>query len=131
MSMINFRMRTKLGYEPPSYTADSTDEIINVNGGDLLNGICVVNVTEVFDGSGTLAVLIVGDGGNDNGLLESGQMDESTLGLYRGGGDYFSTRPRLFTSDDTVDIKFSRSTGANGTTGRIDVMIEVGRVHPW
>jgi len=123
--------RTVQGHQPPDLTANSTDSVINVGSGDFTRGDCIVSITEVFNGTGTAAIIIVGDGDDPNGLLEDTQCDEVTLGLYRGGGAYYSTRPKLYTATDTIDVGLTAATGNDGTTGRLDLAVDVQRVHPW
>ncbi len=123
--------RTVLGYSPASFTSNETATVINVGAGDFTRGDCIVSMTTVFNGGGTAAIIIVGDGDDPNGLLEDGQCDETTTGLYRGGGAYYSTRPKLYTAIDTIDIGFTANTSGSRTTGQLDLAVDIQRVHPW
>lgn len=130
MSMLQRRIREKTAWEPADYTANETANVFNVAAGDIATGICFSRVTEVFNGSGTDAVIIVGDGDDDNGLLAAGNIDETATGIYIGGGAYFATRPKLYTAADTVDIGFTANTAGTRTTGIIDLYVEIARAFP-
>lgn len=131
MSQIRGEIRTFNKYEPADYTAGEVRTVIGVEIGEMLLGLCLVRITEVFNGSGTAAKIEVGDADDDNGLLEDGQCDEETAGLYRGGGAYYATRPKLYTSADTIDITFTANTSGSRTTGILDLMVEVHHVSPY
>ncbi len=130
MARLYFNQRTRANWEPDSYTSDETEGVINVAPGDYWVGDCIVRVREVFNGSGTPAKIEIGDGDDPNGGLEDGQCDEETVGIYRGGGAYYATRPKLYTSADTIDIGFTADTGGSRTTGIIDLAVWIAKVDP-
>jgi len=130
MARLYFNERTRANWEPADYTANETDTVINVAAGDYWAGDCMVRVREVFNGGGTDAIIIIGDGDDDNGGLEAGQCDETTVGIYRGGGAYYATRPKLYTAADTIDIGFTANTSGTRTTGIIDLAVYIAKVDP-
>ena len=131
MSKIQRYMRGKDSYEPASYTSNETATVISAPLGTLWDGICMVHITQVFNGSGTAAIIIVGDGDDPNGGLVDGNADETTVGVYIGGGAYFTTRPKLYAVNDTIDIGFTANTSGTRTEGILNLMVEVGRISPW
>lgn len=131
MAHLYLRKKSRSNWVPASYTANETATVISVNTGDLLPGWCVLRVRTVFNGAGTDAIIIVGDGDDDNGLLEAGQADETTVGLYRGAGAYHATAPKLYTAADTVDIGFTANTSGTRTTGAVDLMVPFYSVDPY
>ena len=130
MAFLTFRWKTKLNYTPASYTADETATVLLVNAGDMGFGICITRTRVVFNGGGTDAIIIVGDGDDTDGYLANGNMDETTVGLYRGAGAYWGTAPKLYTVTDTIDIGFTANTSGTRTTGAIDLAVAVSRVNP-
>ncbi len=132
MAFLNLQRKSYNNWTPTSYTSDQTAQVLAVGAGDLLPGWCTVRVSVVFNGSGTDAKIIVGDGGDPNGLMVDGDADETTLGLYVGAGAYhFSAVPRLFTGNDTIDIGFTANTSGSRTTGAINLMVPFYGVDPY
>lgn len=131
MAMLQYFARSKSNWEPASYTADETANILNVAAGDFSDGVCIVRVMEVFNGSGTDAIVIVGDGDDPNGYLVAGDVDETATGLYWGGGAYYTTKGKLYTTTDTIDIGFTANTAGTRTTGILNVAVYVAKVDPW
>ena len=127
MAFLEWRWRSRNNWEPADYTGDETATVINVGAGDLGLGICIVRTREVFNGAGTAAKIIVGDGADPNGYLEDGNADETTTGQYVGQGAYWngSAGPTLYTAADTIDIGFTANTSGTRTTGIIDLHVVV------
>ena len=130
MARLYFNQRTRANWEPADYTANETATVINVGAGDLWEGVCQVRVREVFNGGATKAIIIVGDGDDPNGGMEDGQVDEITVGLNIGGGAYYNTKPKLYLTDDTIDIGFTASTSGTRTTGIIDLAVWIAKTDP-
>ena len=130
MARLYFNERTFSNYTPASYTADETKTVIGVGAGDYSRGDCIIRTRVIFNGSGTAAKIIVGDGDDPNGYCVDGDIDETTVGIGRGAGAYFSTGPKLYTTADTIDIGFTANTSGSRTTGAIDLAVYVAKVDP-
>lgn len=130
MARLMFNERTVSNWTPTSYTSDQTDTVIGVSAGDYSVGDCIIRTRVVFNGSGTAAKIIVGDGDDPNGYCADGDIDETTVGIGRGAGAYFSTNPKLYTTDDTIDIGFTANTSGGRTTGNIDLAVYIAKVDP-
>src|SRR3990167_1038757 len=131
MAQLMYRPRTVSNWTPVSYTAGETDTVINVGAGDLCAGLVIARTRTVFNGSGTDAIIIVGDGDDTDRYLEDGQMDEVTAGVYRGGGVAFATRPMLYTGNDTIDIVFTANTAGTRNAGAIDLRVFIAKADPF
>lgn len=131
MAQLNFRPRSVTNWVPASYTANEVDTVINVAAGDLCTGICVARTRTAFNGSGTDAIIEIGDGDDDDRYLVAGDMDETTTGIYRGQGVAYTTRPMLYTGNDTIDVKFTANTAGTRNAGAIDVRVFVAKADPF
>ena len=129
MAMINWYWRSKSNYTPASYTANETTAILSVMAGEAVN-LCVARTLTVFNGSGTAAVIVIGDDGDTDRLLEDGNMDETTAGLYLGLGLTKLNGPHLYTADNTIDVVFTANTAGTRTTGAADFRVLVARLDP-
>lgn len=129
MARLQFFERSSGGAVPiASYTATETIQIMPANVGELI-GYGFARVTTVFDGSGTAAVLIIGDDGDTNRFFEDGDIDETTVGNYFGKGAGLDNA-YLYTTANTIDVVFTKDTGNDGTTGIFDVWFYIARVAP-
>ena len=127
MAFVEWRWRTKSSWTPASYTANEVSAFANVAAGDINPGVCITRTNVVFNGSGTAAIIEIGDDGDANGDLVDGDMDETTTGLYRGAGAYWNgaTGPCLYTTSNTLDVTFTANTAGTRTTGNIDIAVVV------
>lgn len=133
MAELRYRKRSRSNYTPASYTANETATVIGVNTGDLVGpSFCRVRV--VFNGGGTDAILIFGDGGDTNRFGSDGDTDETTTGLYMlnggSGSDYLAQGYHLYTADDTIDIGFTANTSGTRTTGEVDFWLFIAKADP-
>ena len=133
MPYLNFRKFTKL-YTPPSYIANSVDAVFNVHAGDVV-GLITCRTIAAFNGTGTAAIFELGDSGDVDRFLDGGELDEETAGNFvraigATGGGYILYRTHLYTDDDTIDVNFTAATGADGTTGSVEITAYIARVRP-
>ncbi len=126
MAQLTFRMRTSPDWTPNSYTAGSTEAIMQVHPLDLVS-VCAARVNTVFNGGNADAAVIVGDDGSTNRFVEDGNVNEQTLGVYIGAGVGIDNA-HLYTVANTIDVVFTSDTAANGSTGAIDWTIAVARI---
>lgn len=127
MAFLEWRWRQKTLWTPASYTANEVSAFASVAAGDINPGICITRTRVVFNGSGTAAIIEIGDGDDPNGDLVDGDMDETTTGLYRGAGAYWNGTggPKLYTTADTLDVTFTANTAGTRTTGSIDIAVVI------
>ena len=111
-----------------SYTTIETVTLFPVEVGELI-GYGFARVTTIFNGSGTTAVLIIGDDGDTNRFFEDGDIDEATVGNYRGLGVGLDNA-HLYTTANTIDVLFTDDTGNDGTEGVFNVWFYIARVFP-
>lgn len=129
MARLNWFERTSGGTVTiADYTATETIVVMPVGVGELI-GYGLARVTTVFDGSGTAAVLIIGDDGDTNRFFEDGDINEEATGLYRGLGVGMDNA-HLYTAANTIDVVFTRDTGADGTTGFFNFWFYIARIDP-
>jgi hypothetical protein len=129
MAMLQFFERSSGGAVPVAdVQVDETIQIMPANVGELI-GYGLARVTEVFNGTGTATVIIVGDDGDPNRYFEDGDMDETTVGTYRGRGAGLDNA-YLYTTANTIDVGFTAYTNNDGTTGIFDVWFYIARVFP-
>lgn len=120
-----------------SYTANVTNPVFNVNAGEVV-GLVVCRTVEAFDGTGTAAKFILGDGNDTDRFVADGDLEEtstsaatSIIQAVGGSGSTFAAIGRhLYTSADTIDVGFTAATGGDGTTGRVRITIWVARAEP-
>lgn len=127
MAFIEWRWHSKTNYTPASYTANEVAAIMQVAAGDLNFGVCIARTRVAFNGSGTDAIIVVGDGDDADGDLADGNMDETTAGLYRGQGAYWNGTggPKLYTTADAIDITFTANTAGTRNAGSADIHVAV------
>ena len=129
MALLQFFERTSGGAVPiASYTATETIQIMPANVGEVI-GYGFARVTTVFDGTGTAAVLIIGDDGSTNRFFVAGDINEEVVGNYAGKGSGLDNA-FLYTTANTIDVVFTKDTGNDGTTGIFDVWFYIARVFP-
>ena len=132
MAQLQWRIRTRNGWTPDSYTADqAADGIIAVAAGDVVRSV-FARTRVVFNGSGTAAIIIVGDDGDTDRFLADGNMDETTTGLYMGLGgsasNYLALGKHLYTAANNIDVGFTANTAGTRTTGTVDFLCEVAKL---
>ncbi len=129
MAKLQFYERSSQGDVPiADYTAAETIPIMRVEPGEVM-GYGFAHVSVVFDGSGTVAVLIVGDEADPNRFFEDGNIDEETTGIYTGKGAGLDNN-YLYTTGNTIDVGFTADTNSDGTTGLFDVWFYIAKVQP-
>ena len=121
-------------FEPADYTADETRAIMNVEAGDIIGLILVRNLV-AYNGSGTDAILELGDSGDIDRFMDAGEVDETlTTSWIRAagasGGGYVLYRTHLYTAVDTVDVVFTANTAGTRNAGRTEFTIYKARVRP-
>lgn len=133
MAQLTFRSRTLNRWKPASYTANETATVMAAKPGDLF-GPMIVRIDEVFNGSGTDAIIIVGDGAVTDRFLAAGQADETTVGDYLANGgantDFSAQGYHLYLAADTVDIGFTANTLGTRTTGIVSIFAWVAKAIP-
>ena len=133
MAELNYRLRTRSEWVPASYTAGETATVISVHAGEIV-GPVITRTRVVFNGSGTDAIIIVGDDGDTDRFGADGFMDETTTGLYVGvggsGSNYAAIGRHLYTAANTIDIGFTANTSGTRTTGTIDLYTWIARAVP-
>ncbi len=129
MAMLQFFERSSGGAVPVAdIQVDETVKIMPANVGELI-GYGFVRVTEVFDGTGTATIIIVGDDGVGDRFFANGDADEETVGTYAGKGAGLDNA-YLYTTANTIDVGFTAYSNNNGTTGVFDVWFYIARVFP-
>ena len=133
MTQLNWRRRSVSNWQPASYTANETAAIMAVEPGDLI-GPVIVRTRTVFNGSGTDAILEIGDDGDIDRLCANGDVDEITAGLYLAlggsGSTYLTIGKHLYTVANTIDITFTANTAGTRTTGAFDIDVYIAKVVP-
>ena len=130
MALLRYKKRSYLNYAPASYTASAAKAIMSVASGDLV-GSAFCRVTVVFNGSNSDAIMTLGDGGDVDRFLDTGDITDTTLGLYGPGtGAGFAEAGYLYTATDTIDVDFTRDTGADGSAGKADFWCYIAKVDP-
>ena len=124
MSYLNWQKHS-VDFVPTDYTADETLAIMNVHAGMVIGLITVRQIT-AFNGSGTDAIIELGDGGDIDRLMDAGEIDETTGGATgsfvraagAAAGGYVLYRNHLYTEDDTIDVTFTANTAGTRNAGR-------------
>lgn len=129
MSQLNWRARTRANWRPASYTTNETDELMSVMAGEAA-WLCTVRTRTAFNGSGTDAIVIIGDDGDTDRMLEAGNCDETTAGLYLGLGVTKLNGPHLYTLNNTIDVVLDVNTAGTRNAGAIDVHVWIARLDP-
>src|SRR3990167_109518 len=133
MSYLNWKAETRI-FEPADYTADETRLLFNVEAGDLI-GLIIVRQIVAYNGSGTDAVLELGDGDDIDRYMDAGEIDETTATSFvraigATGGTYILYRNFLYTEQDTIDVTFTANTAGTRNAGRTQFDIYKARVRP-
>ena len=133
MSYLNFQKQI-VTFQPTSYTANEVQAVMNVEAGDLI-GLIIVRNLIAYDGSGTDAIVELGDGDDNDRFMDGGEVDEtSTTSWVRAigatGGGYILYRTHLYTAQDTIDVNFTANTSGSRTVGRTEFTIYKARVRP-
>ena len=133
MSFLNWKKETRI-FEPASYTVDETRQLFNVEIGDLI-GVIIVRQIVAYNGSGTDAILELGDSGDIDRYMDAGEIDETTTTSFvraagATGGGYVLNRNFLYTAQDTIDVVFTANTAGTRNAGRTEFTIYKARVRP-
>ena len=131
MSVLEWQ-RHDIIWTPNSYTANSVEEVLNVAVGDLV-GLIICRTTTAFDGTGTAAKFELGDDGDADRYVDDGELEETSVSAATSiiraagasGGGYVLYRSHLYTTANTIDVNFTAATGADGTTGAVQISIWV------
>lgn len=134
MAELTFRSRNKIGWTPADYTADETATVLAVKAYDLV-GPVIGRTDKAFNGSGTDAIIIVGDGGDTDRFGAAGFIDETTAGnVAQGtggsGSTYAAIGRHLYTSADTIDVGFTANTAGTRNAGKFSLFVWVARAIP-
>ncbi len=131
MAQLNFRKHTER-FIPVSFTANETTAQFNVAAGELIAYVHA-RTEVVFNGSGTDAIVTLGDGDDPDRYILGGDVDETTTGLYAAtggaGSDYLLLGSHLYTATDTIDVVFTANTSGGRTTGEILFVIHKAKVN--
>ena len=135
MAYVNWDRRVRNGWTPDDYTADqSADPIFAVVAGNLV-GPFFARTRVVFNGSGTAAIIIVGDDGDTDRFCADGNMDEATTGVYMflggSGSNYTALGRHLYTAANNIDVGFTANTAGTRTTGTVDFFCHMSREYPY
>ena len=136
MAFLEWRKHEIL-WTPDDYTADSTEQIMNVEAGDLI-GIIIAKQITAYNGSGTDAIIELGDSGDIDRFMDAGEIDETTGGSTgswvrcagASGGGYVLYRNHLYTAADTIDVVFTANTAGTRTAGATEFTIFKARMRP-
>lgn len=136
MAFLNWT-RHDILWTPDDYTANSTEAIMNVEIGDLI-GLIIVRQITAYNGSGTDAILELGDGGDIDRYMDAGEIDEITGGSTGSfvraagatGGGYVLNRNYLYTAADTIDVVFTANTAGTRNAGATEFTIYKARMRP-
>ncbi len=134
MAYLNWQKKSRTAWDPANYAATAAEALVAVDAGDLV-GPGFARVTEVFNGTGTAAVLTVGLTAGDTDLFcADGNINEEATGLYQllGGSSsiYLESMMYLFTAADTIDVLFTKDTNSDDTEGIVDFWWYVAKVDP-
>ena len=121
-------------FTPTDYTADETKAIMNVHEGDLIGPIIARQIV-AYNGSGTDAILELGDDGDIDRFMDAGEIDETTTTSFvrcagASGGGYVLYRNHLFTAANTIDVTFTANTAGTRNAGATEFTIYFTRVRP-
>lgn len=133
MAYLQWQKRTAL-FQPTSYTANETWEAFNVAAGDLVGPI-IARTMVAFNGSGTDAIVEIGDDGDIDRFLDAGEIDETlTTSWVRAagaaGGGYVLYRTHLYTAANTIDVTFTANTAGTRNAGAIEITAYIARMRP-
>ena len=136
MSFVNWKIH-KVLWTPDDYTANSVEAIMNVEIGDVIGPIFSRQIT-AYNGSGTDAIIELGDGGDIDRFLDGGEIDETTGGSTgsfvraagASGGGYVLYRTHLYSTADTIDVSFTANTAGTRDAGATEFIIWFARVRP-
>lgn len=136
MAYLNWQKHTVL-FTPADYTAGETKQIMNVEAGDLI-GVIIARQITAYNGSGTDAILELGDSGDIDRFMDAGEIDETTGGSTgsfvrcagASGGGYVLYRNHLYTAADTIDVVFTANTAGTRDAGATEFTIYKTRIRP-
>lgn len=136
MQELEWKAETRI-FEPADYTADETRQLFNVEDGDLI-GLIIARQIVAYNGSGTDAILELGDDGDIDRFMDAGEIDETTGGSTgsfvrcagASGGGYVLYRNHLYTARNTIDVVFTANTAGTRNAGRTEFTIYKARVRP-
>lgn len=133
MTQLNYRRRSLSNWQPVSYTANETRAAFDVEAGDLV-GPVIVRTRTAFNGTGTAAILEIGDDGDVDRFCANGDVDETTAGLYLALGGaastYLTIGKHLYTAANTIDVKFTANTAGTRDAGAFDIDVWIAKVVP-
>lgn len=120
--------RTRV-FVPADYTGDETRTLIPVKNGEMVV-MGAAKQLAAYNGGGSDAVIIFGDGDDDNRYVEAGDIDETsatdaTPFLGNGGDNQF-----LYEADDTLDVGFTANTSGTRNAGKTEFKVVFWRVWP-
>lgn len=136
MAELNWRKFTTR-WTPDSYTANSVEAVMNVAAGTLV-GLIICRTVQAFNGTGTAAIFELGDDGDVDRFVDAGELEEESISAATSqiraagasGGGYVLYRSHLYNTANTIDVNFTAATGADGTTGAVQITIYYTRVYP-
>src|SRR3990167_7251731 len=136
MQELEWKAETRL-FTPADYTADETRQLFNVEAGDLI-GLIIARQITAYNGSGTDAILEMGDSGDIDRFMDAGEIDETTGGSTgsfvrcagASGGGYVLYRNHLFTAQNTIDVTFTANTAGTRNAGSTEFTLYFTRVRP-
>lgn len=86
---------------------------------------CDLYITTAF--SGGTPTITVGDGDDDDGFIDTGDVTMGSAGIYAGKAANFNAQPgKLYTADDTVDLFYTGH--ASTTAGAAKVVALLYRI---
>ena len=133
MTYLNWQ-RQDILFTPTAYDANETKQIMNVEAGDLI-GLIIARQITAYNGSGTDAILELGDSGDIDRFMDAGEIDETNATDFvrcagASGGGYVLYRNHLFTAANTIDVTFTANTAGTRTTGQTEFTIYKARMRP-
>lgn len=133
MAFANWQKKVIL-YTPSTYSANAVDAIMPVSAGMMIGPITARTIA-AFNGTGTAAIVELGDTGDADRYLDGGELDEETANDFvraigASGGGYVLYRTHLYTSATTIDVNYTADTNGDDTAGSVEFTIYFMRVRP-
>lgn len=136
MAYLNWK-RHEVRFVPSDYTADETKAILSVEAGTMV-GVVIARQLTAYNGSGTDAILELGDDGDIDRFMDAGEIDETTGGSTgsfvrcagAANGGYVLYRTHLYTAANTIDVTFTANTAGTRNAGATEFVIYTARVWP-